>query len=425
MLLTSGAVISALMGMELVNYMYYLHVHRFIKEKREHRMTLEVDCAWMENYILNELNEEELRVMIKKSVRMEEKEEISTIEEIRKEDMQRWVSYYIYYRNIEELNEEEREHVEYILRQIEKKLKVKFKEDDNRIICISRFGKNEIKTTYKPLIVYTSLNIAKNWNYMKMYMSGFKRYTTKKSKITYMHYYKEENTKTTMFIHGLGFGIMPYQSYIEELREKSNLIIPILPNISNMEYTSYFTNLKDEELFPPYEVWREDIGAILNKHGIEKLDIVGHSFGTIIMGILLKDKEINRRVEKRIFIDPVCFIEKSYKIYNYIDEPYVGENVWTNTVFNKLIYNDVYVRYVMQRYLYGPEFWILDYEKMEKALIVLSMDDKIVPSNALHKRLTKKGVPCITAAEAKHSDIFFISGFKSILNTLSYYLHIV
>src|SRR5439155_12829079 len=114
-------------------------------------------------------------------------------------------------------------------------------------------------------------------------------------------------------------------------------------------------------IFPEYDTWRKYIKHILIKNNISRINFIGHSFGTIIMGLLLKDEWIASRTDKKIFIEPVCFIDKSYKSYRYINEPKEGNYNLISKVFNEFIYKDIYLRYVTQRFLYGSEFWIHDY----------------------------------------------------------------
>ena len=424
------AILAGLVGVEAASYLYYRKLKSFIEEKKTHNY--DVDHKWMENYLLNDLDSNELKKLIKKSVsyKFTQNEDgyYTTVpcEEIPKDQMLRWTSYNLYYKTPEQLDEYQFEYSKCILEKIEKKLEVEFEDiGNNKEIYFLQFGGNDIYTSYKPLIVYTGLNIVKNITYMRLYKNGFKKYLTTKSNITYFYYYNEKHTNTTIFVHGLGFGITPYISYILDLTKTTNLIVPILPNISNMEFTGFFSGISDEKLFPTYENWRYDFKQVLKDHDVKKFDIIGHSFGTIIIGILLKDKWINNRLNKKILVDPVCFIDRSYKIFRYINEPYTGDkNPLVNKLFNMVVYNDIHLRYVTQRYLFGPEFWITNYNNMNlnNCLIVLSKNDQIVSSRGVYKRLREHNIPCIMAEEAGHSQIFLFDKFKSILGTIKDYL---
>jgi hypothetical protein len=184
--------------------------------------------------------------------------------------------------------------------------------------------------------------------------------------------------------------------------------------------------LTEDSLFPSYKNWRRDFKLVFDRHNItdKVIDVIGHSFGTIIMGILLKDKEIDNIIRKRIFIEPVCFIDQSYKIYRYINEPIIEGDV-VNSVFNLLVYNDVLVRYVAQRYLYGPEFWLIDYDSMSNNnnLVVVSKQDELVPSSKLYERMKRHNIPTLMVEDAHHADIFISKKFKTLLDRILTYIY--
>ncbi len=228
-----------------------------------------------------------------------------------------------------------------------------------------------------------------------------------------------------MFIHGLGLGITPYISYLKELKQMGNVIVPILPNLSNMEHHTLLSKLDEDAFFPHYDIIRKDFKTMLEYHNINNVDIVSHSFGTIILGMLMKDAELAQRINKKVFVDPVCFIDRSFKILRYINEPGGSQDGVVNSVFNLLVYNDIYVRYIAQRYLYGPEFWILDYEKLnnDDSLLVLSLKDSMVPSQSIYDRCKKHHVPCFIINNANHADIFLIDEFRDVWNMIKLFVN--
>jgi hypothetical protein len=57
-------------------------------------------------------------------------------------------------------------------------------------------------------------------------------------------------------------------------------------------------------------------------------------------------------------------------------------------------------------------------------LVVLSNDDKLVPSSAIYARLMKYSVPCLRVADARHADIFINKEYKNVLTTIINYIAI-
>lgn len=419
-----GPLFFIIIGAEVINYIYYLYLKKYVHEKRYYKTKLNYNK--MEQYIKS-LSKEELINWIKNSIsyNFSDKNYYTNVplDDIPQNKIIKWVSYQLYFKSMWQLNKEELNISKNMLKYLENKIDHKFKDVINDNIYFLKFGNNRVESIYRFLFVYISLNILKNIIYFVLACYGFKKYKTPNGNITYFYYECKKNTKTTMFLHGLGLGITPYLSYIIHLSRATNVIIPILPNISNMEFTSYFSTLSNNNLFPSYKNWRLDTKYIINHHNLKSIDIVAHSFGTIILGILLKDILLNKIIKKRIFIEPVCFIDQSYKIYRYINEPTTYKNDVISKIFNYLIYDDIYFRYVSQRFLYGPEFW-LDYEdvKNNNNLIIVSQEDNIIPSNRLYNKMKNKNIHCLIVHDASHSEIFIAIKFKSILSYVNSFL---
>lgn len=409
-------------GLELLHYLNYKKILKFVKRKVNHPPAKNFDYRWMEKFWLEELEPNELKEWIKNSISYAEKEDKSyykavPFDQISKDKMLKWVSYHLYYRNAFQLTHEEIDHANIVLGHIEKKIGTTFLDEGDPNIFFLRFGANYIESNYIPFTVFAGLQVIKFSVYTIMRICGFKKYRTKNSNIQYFYYNNPKHTETMVFIHGLGIGFTPYLSFLLEMKKKMNVIILVLPNISNMDYHVGYGNITEEKLFPSCDTWREAFRSILVTHNLEKVSILGHSFGTVILAVLLKDPWINARIKKRIFVDPVCFIDECYKIYRYINDPSDGRGGIFTALSNFLVYRDVHVRWATQRFLYGPEFYIFDYDSMnnDNNLVVLSKNDNLVPTDTLYKRFRKHGIPCLLVYDAFHADIFFGSIFKEVL----------
>jgi hypothetical protein len=189
-----------------------------------------------------------------------------------------------------------------------------------------------------------------------------------------------------------------------------------------MEYHKFLDKFSEEAFFPSYETIRSDFKKMLEYHNINKVNIISHSFGTIILGILIRDNILSKKIDKKVLVDPVCFIDRSFKIFKYINEPCNTQNSIINPIFNVLVYNDLYVRYISQRFLYGPEFWIFDYEKLSKSLVVLSTEDSMVPSMSIYNRCKQHQIPCFIINNAYHGDIFLLDEFRGVWEMIKNYL---
>lgn len=399
MLATSITLGLGYLGYEVINYINYIKTVNYSNNKKKDTIENTTEkSTWIYNYLLN-LEKEELRNWIIKNIRTN-----ITIENISRIRVLKCLSFNIYFETYKNLNDSNKLALDQILVKIEKILEHTFTiEPDN--FEYYKFGHNKIITTYKPLIFYSALHLIKKYTYNCLTSFGFKKYETKDSKIVYFYYKNGTNRETTIFIHGLGFGTTPYLNFILDLAKDVDLIIPILPNISNMEFSSIFDEITDEKLFPSYNMLKNDFRELLLEHNITTANLIGHSFGTIIMAIILQDKDIRKIISNKIFIDPVCFIDECYKIFRYIDNPDHRDSI-INKVFNTIVYDDIYVRYATQRFLNGPNYWIFDYQLLDKTIVILSYKDRIVPSVKIYERLSSEHIPCIIIEDAEHGDIF-------------------
>lgn len=441
MLITWSIIGASIIGLEIMNYLYYRKVLTVASDKKNFELSEHAhkDHQWMENYMLEKLSKDELKEWMKNTINYNNNTQDLTLvnknnqiiksyynnvpfEKIPKNKIVKWLGYQMYFQSYKKLDDPQKQNAWRILELIEDKLGFKFDDYVAKDMYFLKFGSNKLETVYRPLIVYSSMNLIKNCSYVYLSYNGFTKHTTRNSKMVYFYYKKHPNKErnTTIFIHGLGFGFAPYLNFILKLVEEVDLIVPVLPNISNMEYHGIFESITADKLFPNYNILRDDFKGILIKHNVSKVNIIGHSFGTIITSVLLKDKWIKQKLAKKILIDPVCFVDESYKIFKYINQPDPRDGSILTKSINILIYNDLYVRYATQRFLFGPEYWIFDYNELkgDDTLVILSNEDQIVPSNKLYKTLLEHNIMCILVNDAEHADIFSSNVYNDVTNKI-------
>jgi len=414
---------------EVKNYYAYRILEGNVQRKRYFENTNDtknviITPRWFENYIVNNSTVDELKGWIRHTFSYNQSTDAKyyvpiELEQIPRDKMLKWVSYYMYYKSMWQLTKEQLEYSAVVLNKIEYKLKINFSDIEDKSIYFLKFGNNKIQSDYRPKFMSSCLSIIKDVCYFTLNMFGFKSAKLSEFGFSYYHYYNSDKHSNVLFIHGFGFGITPYMTYLLELKKKVNLYVIVIPNISNMEYSNYNIHTHDPKtILPDYELWRSDIKSMIVKHNISSLDCIAHSFGTIIFGILLNDKWIYNKINKKIFIEPVCFIEKSYKIFRYINEPY-NTNDMITILFNELIYKDIYLKYTTQRFLYGPEFWQVDYNKLNNnSMVILSEKDQVVPTDELHEKLSDNNIKCIYVKEAKHADLFMSDKYNGVFEVI-------
>lgn len=410
---------------ELVNYIFYRLVVRFVSEKKHY--DYQVNSEQNQQYLLS-LSNNELIDWIEGTIcyNTKHKDRYKTythpnLHDIPRNNMIKWISYIIYLKSQWQLDQSQHQHAENVLTLIENKLNHKFKYGYSKNIYFLKFGNNHIRSFYKPLLVQSVLWGIKYMLYFILYINNFKKIKSPESSTVYWYYENKHENKhniTTMFIHGIGFGIGPYFKFISQMMKQSSVLIPILPNISFLQYHSVFESLTHEKLFPMYQMWKHDVKYILNLLNIDKIHGVAHSFGTVVLSSLLKDEELSKKIQTKMLIDPICFIHKSHQIYRYIDEPYDQNNLSWSKILNQFIYQDIYIRYTTQRFLYGPEFWIYDLKTTDGYTVILSEKDVIVPVDQLVDHFKKNNIKYGVLSKMGHGEIF-VKNKDHIINELT------
>ena len=87
------------------------------------------------------------------------------------------------------------------------------------------------------------------------------------------------------------------------------------------------------------------------------------------------------------------------------------------------MYHDIYIRYITHRFIYGPEYWIKDYNEINKDnLIVISENDQLVPIEILKNKLDQNGIKYIYVPKAQHADILLYRKYIKYINEILDYL---
>jgi len=378
---------------ELINYIRYIYISYTINKKQDHKLKCD---SRTKHYLLNTINSKELIRWIEKTTK-------SKLVEIKRDNMLYWTSYFIYFEKYCKLNHKQRHNVKKTLNDIEYKINNKFAKGCSNINFF-KFGLTPMNYSYRPLIIDFIFITLKNIIFYILECFNFHQYEY--NGITYLYYNNNHKTTTVLF-HGFGFGFVPYLRYIFKLKKHTNLIIPVLPNISNMVWYNSYSLITKGKLFPSYQTFRKFLLHLSKHHQINKFNTIAHSFGTIILGIILNCPKVDKIINKRVLLEPACFIDRNYKAYNYMENPSETRSLFSKIV-NYLIYNDIYVNYVIRRYLFGPEYWLYcDDIKKDRTLIIVSDCDKLIPSNYIYKKYSEKGVKCVLNQCSNHADMLF------------------
>jgi hypothetical protein len=315
--------------------------------------------------------------------------------------------------------------INFLLRKLEEKLEYKFNENNDDRYLYKTWGKNFIHFNFRPLFLQIIIKlILQTINYYFIYKLKFKFTYCSENKLSFIYKIDDPNKETIFFIHGFGFGYIPYINTLIELNENYNLIIIILPSISSYTYYSDYNSL-NANYFPELNQIRNHIYEFLESNNCNNVILLSHSFGTYITQILRQDEK-SKIFKKIIMIDPIIFWSGCFKMSLHISNPLVRKEKMfqylIDNLINYLIYKCIYLKYVCYRVMFGPDFWVYDSKEIKDTnlIMVFEKNDYVIPAEMLYIK-AKDDVTCffIDEEEAVHGSILiekkYIDKLKEII----------
>ena len=165
------------------------------------------------------------------------------------------------------------------------------------------------------------------------------------------------------------------------------------------------------------------MNMLLKRFHTTKLNVIGHSFGTVICSTLL-NTEFKEKIDKIVMIEPVCFFNRFQSTYRYIHNPKYSYNMLLSWFVGYTVYSDIYVKYITERHINGPDFWIYDYNEMNSnnILLILSEKDEIVTTEPLIRMMKKHNINHIVLEDSNHADLFMTEKYKHVIEQIVNYL---
>jgi len=239
---------------------------------------------------------------------------------------------------------------------------------------------NNLNILHKPFVFYAYMYFIRRAFNCYMYTLGFTNIIAPSTKLRVWvkHNKKAVNKIPLVFIHGFGVGIVPYINKIRKLSADRTLILPELPNISYDLYTAAPPPSADNIADALYD--------ILIKRGITLVDIMAHSYGTIILNIFqIKYPHI---CNYKTYGEPVCFIiHHSHAIITtYTFSAPIYSNILDYLSY-LYVHRDMYVQFIYKRGMFMEHFLIKNLD--DKTNIILAKDDGIVASSHIYNYITK------------------------------------
>ncbi len=417
--------------MELINWMIYLYM--YMKIINPIFLCLNKQDI---NKIINridKLNKNEIEHVIKGSIMYDKQTHAIinpddlNIKKLSKKEIINLLGYSLFGIEQDEIYQSnEIEKIYRLMLKIESILKYEFSSSNINRYLYRSWGRDFIKFNFRPLLFQIPIRLIINFiHYYMIFIMKFKYKVNKKSKIGYLYKDRDLNKKDLIFIHGFGFGYIPYIRRLSTLNKQFNLVIMILPNISS--YT-YYDDIH-YGYFPSHNLIKDSFYEFMNFIQVTNINILSHSFGTYITQIIRNDTR-NNIIDKIILVDPIIFWIGCFKMSLYIDKiPQRGTSTSTilwmfEILINYLIYRCLYLRYICYRVMFGPDFLIYDSAELEdkNIMIVLEYNDKVIPSDILYEKIKNKRISYYYLNNAEHGSVFLSSNFDDTFkNIINYY----
>jgi hypothetical protein len=261
-------------------------------------------------------------------------------------------------------------------------------------------------------LIYSLLHLKK---YIRLKYHGFCSTHIDNSIIAYHKIHKSDKKKLVIFIHGLGFGIMPYVNFINKISEQFTVVAFELPNVSKNK--THYPN-------PPHE---QIVGTIIkyldtNFPGYSK-DIITHSYGTTFMKAFI---ESNHKFDKVILVDPMCFYQTAFTSAKYFCSNFFDKLEQLKQQYKKIklktfifhtllhfVVFDIDTQYICKRQVWGVDKWIddklSDRTFCNNILITLAQNEYFYNSTEL-KNFINNAHPTVNVIHNKsrnHGDIIY------------------
>jgi pimeloyl-ACP methyl ester carboxylesterase len=229
---------------------------------------------------------------------------------------------------------------------------------------------------YKPLVCYGLLRMAYYVGTGWFLMKGYRR----NHQDGLVYWTKGSGPQAILFLHGFGFGVIPYYKVFEQMiSEGYSIIAPEFPVVCYDGRHSIPT--------------LQDYSSTILKVTPPTFDIISNSFGSYIHTcILLTDSQ---RVVHQTFVEPVCFYPYFGSVLNFITVSLsdILRSPWARSTFVKmfsyaLVSKDLGVLQVCN-HIKTDVYWDAEQHLDGNTRILLSENDYIIESAELHQYFTK------------------------------------
>jgi len=307
-------------------------------------------------------------------------------EDIYHDNLVEWMAWAFYGRDVDKLGPKDQHILNDMITVMEAKVHsegvlFRFPPGYNPKIKSARLNLDPIMALPRPIIVYAVVYALELISHTFLNLKGFKQKSVlirTGKQISYLTYYHRRALKTTakhplLFFHGIGIGNIMYLPLLKAVMGNREMIIVQMPEVANQSLACQAT--------PPLFV--KAISAVLRRHAIDRVCLMGHSYGTVVMAWMLKHTP--NRVSGAIFLDPVCFLLfLPYTCMHFIYEvPQVSIGNLRACVVHFFAKRELGIAHTLQRHFWWIHNNIWSEDLCDKVMVVLAAEDEIAPAHPI------------------------------------------
>jgi pimeloyl-ACP methyl ester carboxylesterase len=298
-----------------------------------------------------------------------------------------FLSWLMFHKHLTDLDNEEQGKLENIVEYAHKQhphshmLKPGF----NNSVTHCRMTLEPLPVVHRPLLLYLMANVAEAISYtLFLQGAGFQRFEVDGMK----YWYKEQGsrncsgnsgtcsdgTEPMLFMHGISTGWMLYLPLVKALGSGRTMI---LLDLDAIKIKSLSFDM------PTPERYADRVRKILARHDIARASIVGHSFGSITAGWVVRF--LPEKVSHITLIDPVALLLGLPNVaYSFL---YRKPSTLIEWIIHLTAARELTISYSLRRhfYWYNNNLWLEDVPAHIGIVVGVSSNDEIISGAAVHE----------------------------------------
>lgn len=298
----------------------------------------------------------------------------ASVESIRLDNLRSFLSWVMYAEFLKNLTPQQFDNVDTLIDYISTTHKMTFQPGHNPKVHHVHMTLEPLKYFHHPLVFYILVGIKNIFTDISLQALGYqKRYSRG---VTY--WYRPSSCPDddilipTVFFHGITTGWSIYSLLINQLSSQRSVFLFELDGIK--------IHSLNFELGSP-DHYCDVIRRVLDRHHIQQINLVGHSFGTITVGWFIK--RYPQYVSHLTLIDPVSLLLSQPEVaYNFL---YRVPSNFIETVISYGAAKEITIAYALRRnfWWYQNELWLEDISPSIGVHVSLAGSDEVCNSKAV------------------------------------------